>query len=635
MSRPAHKESLEFPGWSTLLEESRKDIQTVSVAGESSNDRQTHILNRFVWFPIWRDQLWSYENEFCKEKALHEDGDQKGKKKKLILETRAALRYGLVFLGVVIESSAGAAKVRRAAQDEAVGKCQWHLPLGAILSQRRAGDSKCRAMAAKILCNLVTANFQSSLEVANAWPLSPSSDEVRSRIIGSLPASGMTNIPPQNRPEHDKNAHDGDTNWVDMVLFSQLNGNREAMAAVVAALHNCICSLQQPYNGASTENEHLDSPTLLPFIQEIGSNSILISTLVRHFVSVEDISNMERKENDNQAERGPDTVTQWIHLLLAKLSQMGTLPEMYKASGGGGETSNTIVPEQVVLLHCWATVTTEALDKSESKSVNGHPIGGAVAWKGICRSHEFLANLFSEMHTSLIPKSRAVLLETGEKDEADLQLMASAGVKILEMLGASLSLECLTSDQLRRHLGTNTLLLRKVALVLASLVDTLSERSFGHKPRELRLSNDEQQLITSTVRLLGNLCFGCRHNQDLMRLTPVPSPPSSLNDTQRHEGSAGQDEKLQQQRTALHVLLSCTTFGHACFTLREWSVVAIRNVLDKNDPNQEEVARLEAQQPMDTAELKEAGVRVNLDGRPSASYRDRRAGTMKFLFSEA
>jgi hypothetical protein len=619
MARHAHKESLEFPGWSALLEESRKDIQTQSVAGGSSDgDAPTRILNRLVWFPIWRDQLWSYQNEFCKEKALHEDSDEKGKKKKLILETRAALRYGLVCFGVVGESSAGAAEVRRAAQNEAVGKFQWHLPLGAILSQRRAGDSKCRAMAAKILCNLVTANFQSSLDVGSAWPLSPSSEEVRSRIIGSLPASEMTNIPQQNHPEHDKNAHDGETNWVDMVLFSERNGNREAMAAVVAALHNCICSLQQPHNGASIENEASNTPTLSPFIQEIGSNSILISTLVRHFVSVYDISNIEHKESDNKAYREPDAATQWIHLLLAKLTQLGTLPEMYKASGGGGQTSSTVVPEQVVLLHCWATVVTESLDKPESNSVNGHPIGGAAAWEGVCRSHEFLANLFLEMHSSFIPKSKSVLLETGEVDEvdeADLQLMASAGVKILEILGVSLSLECPTSDQLRRHLGTNTLLLPKVALVLASLVDTLSERSFGRKPRELRLSNDEQQLITSTVRLLGNLCFGCRYNQDLMRLTTVPSPQSSLNEPQYQDGSSGQNKKPQQHRTALHVLLSCTTFGHACFTLREWSVVAIRNVLEKNDANQEEVARLEAQQPMDTAELQEAGVRVNLDGR--------------------
>jgi ataxin-10 len=75
----------------------------------------------------------------------------------------------------------------------------------------------------------------------------------------------------------------------------------------------------------------------------------------------------------------------------------------------------------------------------------------------------------------------------------------------------------------------------------------------------------------------------------------------------------GADDAEGDIRNVLHVLLSCTSFGTSCFTLREWGVIAIRNVLENNTQNQQVVALLEAQKPVQSAALDSAGVQVSLD----------------------
>jgi hypothetical protein len=131
------------------------------------------------------------------------------------------------------------------------------------------------------------------------------------------------------------------------------------------------------------------------------------------------------------------------------------------------------------------------------------------------------------------------------------------------------------------------------------MVDRLSESCHGKKARELSLSDDEQRRITTLVRLIGNLCFRCRQNQDLMRTTLVPLQESTAS--------------VSPERTALHVLLSCTSFAYGCFTLREWVTLALRNVLEGNHVNQNLVEQLEAQQPVQKVELEKLGLSVKVD----------------------
>jgi hypothetical protein len=153
--------------------------------------------------------------------------------------------------------------------------------------------------------------------------------------------------------------------------------------------------------------------------------------------------------------------------------------------------------------------------------------------------------------------------------------------------------------QTRLALGRDTALVPTVALDLDIVVDSLSASNQGRNARELVISSQEQRQITGLVQLIGNVCYRCRPNQDLVRTTRVP-------------GLSGGCHSCMD-RTALHVLLSCTSLSYGCFTLREWAIVALRNVLEGNEANQALVQQLEAQEPMQSAELSSMGVRVDMD----------------------
>ena len=561
-------DSLELPNWEELLKESR----VMRLDGE------TCWKTRFsASFPAWKEQLLLYIGIICQGSEVNDRQATipEEQRKKLALDTRLALRFALSVLSFDDE------ELRREIQSEAVMGCQWHIPLASILSQQK-GDSKCRIMAARIISNLVTHNKSTSIEILSAIPLSPSKEVINSRILDN-----MTEV--QNPVKRDDVSCE--PNWVDMVLYAAWKGNREAVAAIVAALHNAICSLD------------LDDNTQESFVLNTASDSTLVSTILRHFISVEDIR--KSFQDDETKEATLDPATQWIQLLLSKLSRLGKLPEMYVASGS--HKLSCIVPEQVVLLHCLVKEVTGAVTQPGNDNETFNPLGGEAGWeKGLSRSHTFLAELFTDLHKSLLPAvSNASHNNTDAmNDESDMQLMKSASLAVLDILGASMGVENQATGHLRQHLGRATKLIQNAGQVLGSLVDLLSKRSFGCTSRELNLSNEEQQILTSLVRLLGNLCFRCRYNQDLIRKTDIGNAVGN-----KQEATDGGTH----QRSILHVLLSCTSFGHACFTLREWTIVAIRNILDNNALNQEEVARLEAQEPVATAELKNAGVRVKMD----------------------
>jgi apolipoprotein N-acyltransferase len=156
-------------------------------------------------------------------------------------------------------------------------------------------------------------------------------------------------------------------------------------------------------------------------------------------------------------------------------------------------------------------------------------------------------------------------------------------------------------DILRRELGQSTNNIVKVIVEdLGLIVDRLDYENRGINARELTIKQCDQHHVTSLVRLIANICYKCQCNQDLVRMTPVPI-------------SFVKDTKHDSRRNGLHVLLSCTSFAYGCFTLREWAIVAIRNVLEDNQENQKQVEELEAQQALNTPELEKLGVQVHLD----------------------
>ena len=568
----------EEPRWSALLQESR-DARQETTPKEFVNTRLEMFQSRF---PSWKDQLVVYATVICQENgAVVGEWSQPDRKKELVLETRAALRFGLSCLSFEDDG------IRRSMQNKAVLTCEWHATLASILSQKRT-DVKTRLLAAKLFSNLVTGNLETASQVASDLPLSPSKADVSSRIIDNLSEAQSTST----------EAGLFDPCWVDMLLFSARSGDRETLAAVTAALHNCIVSL---------DNEPSESDLKTNFIEEVSSSSVLISTLLRQIVSVNSVKNSVENQEANDGTEYSDSATEWIYLLLTKLSRSGMFPQMYHAIGGKDTPGNhiAILPEQIVLLHCMAKEAQDCVAKPESKLQTGNPFGGENGWDSITASHVFLAELFSRLRTRLDSTAETA------GDESDFQLAHSATVAILDMLAASLGLDNPCSEKLRLHLGTKTNILQESSKDLGAMVDILSDRYFGVKTREQKMSEEEQQMITALVILQANLCFQCEHNQDLMRLIEVPVTRSTKDEK---ESSAP-----LETRTALHALLSTSSFAAACFTLREWSVIAIRNVLENNQNNQDIVSALEAQQPMQGPELNRAGVRVNLDEKGKVS----------------
>jgi ataxin-10 len=141
---------------------------------------------------------------------------------------------------------------------------------------------------------------------------------------------------------------------------------------------------------------------------------------------------------------------------------------------------------------------------------------------------------------------------------------------------------------------------------IGRLVDDYQTVNAGRKTRDIVIPEEDQQVLIKSVRIVGNLCFQCRLNQDLLRTTEFPP----VNGTTENRT----DHQCGERANGLHVLLSSTSFSYSCFTLREWAVIAIRSVLDGNESNQAVVAALEAQRPVQSSALSDMGIRVDLTG---------------------
>lgn len=175
---------------------------------------------------------------------------------------------------------------------------------------------------------------------------------------------------------------------------------------------------------------------------------------------------------------------------------------------------------------------------------------------------------------------------------------------------------CFLGDA-RSVLGRETTLVSSCCKDLGRILDAALARNAGKKARELALSALDQQTAIVMVRLLGNIVYECRYNQDLLRITPVPALEIA-NDTSAPSKTAATNTNSNNgapvERTGLHVLLSATSLSTACFTLREWCIVAIRNAVENNAANVETVRRLEVNQVLDdTPELRKMGVKVEMD----------------------
>mmetsp|Transcript_779 Transcript_779/g.2178 ORF Transcript_779/g.2178 Transcript_779/m.2178 type:complete len:297 (+) Transcript_779:646-1536(+) len=267
-----------------------------------------------------------------------------------------------------------------------------------------------------------------------------------------------------------------------------------------------------------------------------------------------------------------------------------------------GEDNLTVTPEQIVLLHCIASALDEWATDTSATAMDC-PLGGASGQQTIIKSCQFLADESKTLRQTIRGINCSAEAYAGE-----ISCRLNAYLSILEMLGTMLSSDDSSKAKdhvfCRIYLGKETSLLADVIVELGILVDELSVANRGVKARELRIDDHDQRLAVACVRLIGNICYKCPSNQDRVRETEVPFPGGVP--FRAPDGTA-------VVRCGLHVLLSCTSFSYGCFTLREWALVAIRNVLDGNQQNQDMVAKLEAQKTVDTPELNKMGVKTVID----------------------
>ncbi|KAG7370795.1 hypothetical protein IV203_019365 [Nitzschia inconspicua] len=567
-------ESTERVVWTDVLEQFRKDCGDGKTA---LVEYQKTLLQPF------HDQLSSYANEMCKRKE--ESTLSSTDMKDLVVQTRAALRFGLACVTPPDDETESNHSLISELQDLAVVQGLWAVPLSQLLCQLR-GDPKCRLLSARLLCNLITSNAKTASILASTFPLSPSAESVNMNIQQSL----ITN---QNQED---NNHDSTTepNWVDMIVAAGKSKNRDALAALVAALHNMIVAL-----------------TNTSFADNVAHDSMLLSVLLRYFVSAESVVESlklrtqhdaaETHETNTEADNW-DSATDWIHLLLAKLAKLGWLPLLYR-SVGSCSVNIPVLPEQNVLLHCMAREADSFVMGCSSNTEISNPFGGDGGLEETIESYVFLATLATELSSIIQHKKPATIV--GSTDESfENSLIESGYVTVLDILRSTLGVDDAVTGVIRQNLGKQTSLVQECAKYLGNITDMLAEQVSEKRARDVRLTATEQHLLTSLVCLIGNMCHKSKQNQDLLRLTVVPPKLDIKSNDRTNSGEA---------RNGLHTLLSCTAYATSCFTLREWGVIAIRNALEANLENQAVVAELVAQDPVQSADLEHAGIRVTLD----------------------
>lgn len=500
---------------------------------------------------------------------------------RIILNVRRALRFS-----ILCQSLGGSNEAIRSNLQEAAVRHKLHIPLARLISSKGT-ESKSRLMASRLLSNLVAANRIAAETVTSDIALSESdSASARSLLVAMNLSEKTKNCDAEAKPE---------LNWVDMVSAAANAGEREALGAIVAALYNAIVVMQQ----ANTASE---------LIASVATDKALVCNLLRHILPAKVIKPMD--DNHEPGDMADDA-TEWISLLVLKVVSYGFVEEIYLATGvipsqGTPQVAALVTPEQIVLLHCISR-SLEDWVRAPLDLVQGHicPFGGAaLGHQGVIASCRFLSEQASILRQSTVDGKE--LLEA-EAYPGEIDCRLSAYVCILEILSTVVS--CDDNEKTEHHsfcrlfLGSQTSVLSDTLLDLGRLVDKLSVESHGVKARDLKINEGDQRLAVAFVRLLGNTCYKCQFCQDLVRETKVAIPT----DTSK--------EATQAKRSGLHVLLSCTSFSYGCFTLREWALVAIRNVLDGNQLNQEVVAKLEAQKVVDTPDLQNMGLRTTIDDR--------------------
>jgi hypothetical protein len=500
--------------------------------------------------------------------------------------------------------------------------------------------AKNRNLAAKILCNIGTCNRKTAqVLLCDIRPSPRGGEEVTRFMLEKLSCHLEQDVVKKDEGVVHPSCQvtctattttTTTTCWSQMVYTCGKCGDRGSLAAVVAALYNSIHSFIQDLPSSHDDGDDDDDDDDDENVQYIKSvyvcDAILLSNLVRYILPCQVIQPTTYVTGkDNHQEDLSDDATEWISRLMEKFSSMGLFPSMYAALGGQEEEEECdsldhvthhkkpqeqeqqaqycgMLPEQLVLLHCVGSSLDEYernFCTSKQRKDTIHPLGDDL--ESMKKSCQFLAQLYCNLRQRVRCKENIQ-----ERYDGEISCIENGSNVILDVLSSCLSTSVAEPfmqdvDILRRELGQSTNNIVKVIVEdLGLIVDRLDYENRGINARELTIKQCDQHHVTSLVRLIANICYKCQWNQDLVRMTPVPI-------------SFVKDTKHDSRRNGLHVLLSCTSFAYGCFTLREWAIVAIRNVLEDNQENQKQVEELEAQQALNTPELEKLGVQVHLD----------------------
>jgi hypothetical protein len=576
-----------------------------------------------------------------------------------------------------------------------------------IVSSIERGKQRVRVLAARLLCNIVTDSPLAAEIVLRDVPFSPNPDLIEMRMAGLILGS-------KERANRGIADNDGLIHWSDLVVntakvhaaevggrLGDIPEDREVLAAVAAALHNLLTSLEareslleldeemkrrerskkrreelheaakqrqmgKPVRDSLLDEEmhHSEKPIDVGF--EVASDGVLLNGLLRSILPAKAVLMQSAFEKERKSPSRPklippispedvsDSATEWITLLLERIASRGLLSKMLRSAGG---KTNSITPEQVVLVSC----IRQAVDDYHSTMSPPGETGGLTKSAGMAlttRPHPLWGRTDSSVSgwssTASDPRTAVPILLSLANEVEEIRLRADAlrqgqcadmydgeedcTIRIIDDLCDILA------QSLARHAGPNingskrgfvadarSVIGRETSLIsscckdLGRILDRALADNAGRKARELMLSPQDQQTAIMMVRLIGNIVYQCRYNQDLLRIIPIPVLEVKAVDEKSTPGRT--NNGLPIERTGLHVILSATSLAPACFTLREWCIVAIRNAVEGNDANAETVRRLEANQVLsDTHELRQIGVKIDMDAKGNVRVKRRESG---------
>lgn len=437
-----------------------------------------------------------------------------------------------------------------------------------------------------------------------------------------------------------------------------------------ATLRQKGCQIRDSF--LDEEEHHSKKPIDLWF--EVASDGILLNGLLRSIlpakaILIQSAFGIEHKSLSRPKFISPvspedvsDSATEWITLILERIASRGLLQQMLRSAGG---MSNSVTPEQVILVSCIrqavdaynSTGETGGSAKGMAVTTRPHPLWGRADHSAGGQSSSTsdsrtavpvllsLANELEEirLRADALRQGQCAELYDGEKDCTTRIIADLCDILALSLgrhaghnnngSGNMRRSKCFIADA-RSVLGRETSLISSCCKDLGRILDRALADNAGRKARELMLSPQDQQTAIMMVRLIGNIVYQCRYNQDILRVTPIPvlevevaASKSASSKLAFFNATPRTNNGLPIERTGLHVILSATSLAHACFTLREWCIVAIRNAVEGNDANAETVRRLEANQVLsDTPELRQLGVKIDMDEKGNVRVKRRAPG---------